>query len=212
MMAFTSAIGSIVAFPFDCITDFIFVEDLPQKADVILIPGGSHPQLMRKAAELYQQNYAPCLLPSGGFNPKIPEYESEWEFLKTIAVGLNVPEKVILKENKAQNTFENAILSRKVLLEIGLQVDKAILVCKAFHARRALLTYQSVFPLKTVFYVVPVIDNRGISKSNWFTTKEHISLVMGEVRKIGQYFEDKIPEWTRTTEVDRSVKLAGATK
>ncbi len=101
-----------MGYPFDCISDFIFIEDLPQKADVILIPGGSHPQLMVKAVELYQQGFAPYILPSGGANPKLPAYESEWEFLEKIALGLNVPEKAILKENKALNTFENATFSK----------------------------------------------------------------------------------------------------
>lgn len=30
-------------YPFDCISDFIFVETAIEKSDVILIPGGSHP-------------------------------------------------------------------------------------------------------------------------------------------------------------------------
>ncbi len=189
-----------MGYPFDCISDFIFVEDLPQPADVILIPGGSHPQLMGKAVELYQQGFSPYILPSGGPNPKLPAYESEWEFLAKIALGLNVPEKAILKENNARNTFENASFSSQVLLDRKLKVDTVILVCKAYHSRRALMTYQTIFP-KTRFFVSPVIDKRGISKSNWYTRKEYIAVVMGEVRKIGQYFEDKIPEWVGTTEV-----------
>lgn len=38
-------------YPFDCITDFIFVknEKPTPPCDVILIPGGSHPQLMQGA-------------------------------------------------------------------------------------------------------------------------------------------------------------------
>lgn len=67
---------------------FMFVEASIGRADVILIPGGSHPQLIERAAELYKSDYAKCLLPSGGFNPKIPEWKSEWEFLKDVAVKL----------------------------------------------------------------------------------------------------------------------------
>jgi uncharacterized SAM-binding protein YcdF (DUF218 family) len=190
-----------MGYPFDCISDFIFVEDLPQKADVILIPGGSHPQLMVKAVELYRQGLAPYILPSGGPNPKIPDYASEWEFLEKIALGLGMPEKAILKEEKAHDTFENASFSRQILQDMQVKVDTAILVCKAYHSRRALLTYQAIFPSKTRFFVAPVIDNRGISKSNWYTKEEYVAVVMGEVRKIGQYFVDKICGWQETTEV-----------
>lgn len=41
--------------PLDCITEFVFIEHQPSKADFILIPGGSHDQLMVRAIELYKQ-------------------------------------------------------------------------------------------------------------------------------------------------------------
>jgi len=180
--------------PFDCISTFIFVETPLEKADILFIPGESHVQLMGRAAQLFHQGFAPFILPSGGFNPRIPQYKSEWEFLQKLGLQQNVPEKAILKEDKSQNTYENAVFSRNVLLKKNLPVDKAILVCKAFHSRRALLTYQSVFR-NTTFFVSPVTDYRGITKENWFTRKDYIAVVMGEVRKIGEYFEEVIPEW-----------------
>jgi uncharacterized SAM-binding protein YcdF (DUF218 family) len=184
--------------PYDCITDFIFVETEIDRSDVILVPGGSHPQLMEKATALYRGGYAPYILPSGGANPKLPGYESEWQYLREIALNLGVPEGAILKEDKARNTFENAEFSLKILHSLRIPVDSAILVCKAHHARRALLTYQSVFPDSIVFFVAPVIDERGIARDTWFLDEDKIHIVMGEVVKIGQYFEDKIPEWVRS--------------
>lgn len=47
--------------PFDCITDFIFVETEITSADVIVVPGANHPQLMEKAASLYKKGLAPCI-------------------------------------------------------------------------------------------------------------------------------------------------------
>ena len=38
------------------ITDFIFVDNEPRKADLIIAVGGSYPQLPEKAAELYREN------------------------------------------------------------------------------------------------------------------------------------------------------------
>ena len=68
-------------------------------------------------------------------------------------------------------------------------------MCKAYHSRRALLTYKSIFPSNINFYVVPIIDKKGISKENWFLNEDSIKIVMGEVTKIGKYFEDKIYNW-----------------
>jgi uncharacterized SAM-binding protein YcdF (DUF218 family) len=102
-----------MSYPFDCITNFIFVETEIAPADVILIPGANHPQLMEKAASLYQQGFAPYILPSGGYKPHVGT--TEWEFLQNIGIANGVPEEAILKEDQAQNTFENARFSLEVL-------------------------------------------------------------------------------------------------
>lgn len=184
-----------MSYPFDCISELVFVKTEIKAADIILVPGGSHPQLMEKAAELYKQGLSQYILPSGHFNPKIPEYSSEWEFLKSIGIKLGVPEEKIIKENQARHTFENAELSWKVIRENNLPVNKVILVCKAFHSRRALLTYQSIFPNDTEFFVEYVPDRRDIRKDNWFLDEEKIRIVMGEVVKIGKYFETYIKKF-----------------
>lgn len=181
-----------MSYPFNCISDLVFVKTEIQPADIILVPGGSHPQIMEKAAELYNQGLAPLILPSGKFNPKIPEYSSEWEFLKSVGVKLGVPEEKILKEDKARHTFENAEFSWNVIKENKLSVKRVILVCKAYHSRRALLTYQSIFPKNIEFFVVSVPDKKEIRKDNWFLDEGKIKIVMGEVVKIGKYFETLI--------------------
>ena len=46
-------------------TDFIFLEDEPKKADVIFLPGSEEGELARTAARLYHEGYAPLIIPSG---------------------------------------------------------------------------------------------------------------------------------------------------
>lgn len=174
-----------------------FLEDTPEKADIILIPGGNRLSLMEKAADLYLQGLAPYILPSGGYNKKIPDWESEWEFLKDIAIKKGVPEEAILKENKALNTFDNAILSWEVIKDKGLDVKKALFVCKAYHARRATMTYWTAFPKEVKFIICPVIDDREIRKNDWFLDKKKTEVVMSEVEKIGKYFGKHIPNWVK---------------
>ena len=43
--------------------DFIFIDDKPEKADVIFVPGNGYPQMAEKAAELYRRGLAPRVLP-----------------------------------------------------------------------------------------------------------------------------------------------------
>ena len=49
------------------ITDIIFLEDEPQKADVIFLPGSEEGELAKTAARLYHQGYAPLIIPSGKY-------------------------------------------------------------------------------------------------------------------------------------------------
>ena len=179
--------------PFDCITDFIFVETEISSADVILIPGANHPQLMEKAVELYKEGLAPYILPSGGYKPHVGT--TEWEYLRNIAIEKGIPEEAILKEDKAQHTLENARFSLEILKEKGIPINKAIIVCKAGHSRRALLCYQHEFLKEVEFIVAPVVDRYGITKDNWFLSEVGISRIMTEVQKIGKYFGDFIPNW-----------------
>ncbi|WP_152391854.1 YdcF family protein [Paenibacillus guangzhouensis] len=183
-------------YPFDCITDFMFFETRIEPADLILIPGGSHPQLMERAAELYHQGLAPYLLPSGGATAHVTT--TEWAFLRDVGLQLGVPEQAILREDQARNTFDNARFSWQVIQEHGLQPKKVILVCKSYHARRALLTYQTVFPMDVTICVSPVTDKTGITKENWFLEDSTIRIVMNELTKVGRYFAHHIPNWVNS--------------
>ena len=184
------------------ITEFIFVEDKAEKSDMIFIPGSGFPQLAEEAAKLYHQGLAPYILPSGKYsilNGKFAgvqekqelydgEYETEWEFLKEALKKNQVPEEHILRENNATYTYENAIYSRKVTDCLGMEIKKAILCCKPYHARRSLLYYQLLYP-ETQFFVRPIQDSDG-KRENWYLTEKGIRLVFGEVQKIGEQFED----------------------
>ncbi|WP_135554838.1 YdcF family protein [Paenibacillus cymbidii] len=181
--------------PFDCITDFMFYETEIGPSDVVLIPGGSHPQLMERAEMLYHKGIASLILPSGGATSHVET--TEWEYLRNVGVSLGVPSEAILKEDRATNTFENSRFSFEVLQQQGLTPKKVVLVCKNYHARRALLTYQIDFPRETVFYVSPVIDKTGTSKDNWYLEENKIGCVMNELEKVGKYFKHHIHNWVK---------------
>ena len=182
------------------ITEFIFVEDKAEKSDMIFIPGSGFPQLAEEAAKLYHQGLAPYILPSGKYsilNGKFAgvqekqelydgEYETEWEFLKEALKKNQVPEEHILREDQATYTYENAIYSRKVTDSMGMEIKKAILCCKPYHARRSLLYYQLLYP-DIEFYVCPIQDS-DVKRENWYRTEKGIRLVFGEVQRIGEQF------------------------
>ena len=180
--------------------DFIFIDDKPEKADVIFVPGNGYPQMAEKAAELYRRGLAPRVLPSGRYSVTVGkfagvldreeyyngDYETEWDFLKDVLIKNGVPEKAILREDQATFTYENAIYSRQVTDREHLDIKKAILCSKSSHARRALMYYKLLYP-DTEFFVIPCCVD-SINKDNWSETNEGIDEVMGEITRIIKQF------------------------
>ncbi len=146
------------------ITDFIFLEDVPVKADLIIVPGSSHPQLPKKAVQLYKKGYARKIVFTGGFNPRINKKESDYG--TEVAISLGVPEKDIFREGRSVNTKENAIKSSRIIKRHKLAYKKILLVCKPYHARRLKMTFAKFFSESQIL-LVPVIDRRNITKKNW---------------------------------------------
>ena len=182
------------------ISEFIFAEDEPEKADIIFIPGNGYSQMAEKAAALYGKKYAPFVLPSGKYSITVGKfggvlsgqeryngkYRTEWDFLKDVLIKNHVPDEVILKENQAPFTWENARLSREVTDKAGIEIKKALLCCKNYHARRALMYYQRAYP-EVKFRVCPCCVD-GVTKENWMNSEEGIQSVLGEVQRIVTQF------------------------
>lgn len=113
-------------------------------------------------------------------------------YLKSLAISLGVPAEHIICEEKAGHTFENAEFSSSMLIDMGIVPKKIILVCKSYHSRRALISYQCVFPKDTAFLVSSITDKNGLNQQNWASRQEYVDKVMSEVEKISKYFKDKI--------------------
>ena len=188
------------------ITKFIFIKDEPEKADIIFIPGSSNWVLAEIAARLYKEGKAAKIMPSGMYfyqfgrfmNERVTDerykgiYETEAEFLASVLIKNGVPKEDVIKEEKATNTYENAIFSKELLREMGLEIKSAIICPQAFHARRALMTYSHLFP-DAKLYVVPT-NTQNITADNWYSTDRGRQVVLGELRKCGEYFENYIKD------------------
>lgn len=180
--------------------DYIFQEDTIEKADIIFVPGNGYPQMAEQAAKLYHEGYAPYILPSGRYSILVGhfigvqakqdvyngDYETEWEFLKDVLMKNGVPKSAILKEDQSTFTYENAILSKKVTDGLGMDIKKAIMCCKNYHARRACMYYELLYP-ETKFMVVPACVD-GINRENWRETEEGVDAVTGEITRIIKQF------------------------
>ena len=182
------------------ISEFIFVEHKPLKSDLIIVVGGSFPQLAEKAAELYNDGFAPKVMAGGGFSVKSgcfagvkdkadiynKNYKTECDFYTDVLLHNGVPECDILREDKSGHTRENAELAAKAAADSGINVKRLIIVCKRFHARRCQIFFQAAFPQAEIL-VVPadVVGTMNVTKDNWYTNEYGIKRVLGELTKCG---------------------------
>jgi uncharacterized SAM-binding protein YcdF (DUF218 family) len=183
--------------PLDPITGFMFIDDPVVEADIILVPGGNFPQAAEKAADLYLAGLSSRILPSGRYHPDLAPYPTEWHYMRDICTGKGVPKSAILREETAENTFENARKSLAVIRQAGIPFSNCILVCRNWHARRSLLTYQAVFPPEVSFRVVSVPDQYCLAPDDWYLDPVKTEFIMTEMRKIGEYFGREIPKLIR---------------
>lgn len=189
------------------ISNYIFIADTPAKVDAIFLPGSSHPAQPEYATKLYNQKFAKWIIPSGGVSAKTGywpgvrekadiytgNYKSDCEFFTDVLQKNGVPSSAIIGENRSGHTRDNAFMSRKVVDKQGITVKTAMIICKAFHARRCLMLYQMAFP--DVQFIVCPVHCFNITKENWFTTEQGIDRVLGELARCGNQYIDDIKEY-----------------
>ena len=87
------------------------------------------------AIELYKLGKIKKILITGGSGSITRPMNKESADLKKVSVLFGVNPKDIILEDKARNTYENALLSKTII--DSLEVNDAILITSAFHMRRA---------------------------------------------------------------------------
>ena len=157
------------------ISNFVFVENVPEKADAIMVVGGGFPELAETAAQLWKDNYAPFILVGGGIGAGLKKFQ-----------GPRTKKEIYNKEYLTECDFYTDVMQKKLSVDAGLELKKVLLICKAFHARRCLMFYQSYFP-GVEFLVIPC-NAYNIGKNNWYLSEGGISRVLGEIKRCGEQF------------------------
>lgn len=184
------------------IENFIFLADAPAPADIIFVPGNGHALPSELAAQLYHEGFAPRILPSGryaigtsgfagqksGSRRYEGAFETEWAFMRRILMENGVPEHVILREDEATYTYQNAIYSRKRTDAEKITVSRAIICCMPVHARRCKMYYETLYPdAELLICPAPGAD---VTRENWLQSAEGIDAVLGEMERCGGQFHD----------------------
>lgn len=169
------------------LTEYMFVEDSPLKADVTLVLGQTRWQRpLAKAIELYEAGLSGTLVFTGGYNKKLGGIEAP--AMRDAWAKKGYPMTHVLVDTEATNTLENMINSRQ-LLEVsgifkpGLRIN---LVSINYHMRRALETLRHVWGggLEVGIANYP---SQYCDPASWYENNLGRELILTEFEKIEKY-------------------------
>lgn len=133
--------------------EYLNVNEVPKTADVIFILGGSSLAPVYRAAELYDQGYAPkiAFISQGGkFGGEAVWGMSEVDKYRQTLLELGVPQDAIVyqgnPEKQTRNTLAEAKAAIPFIRERGIDPKRIILVSRPVHQRRAYSTFEQQNP------------------------------------------------------------------
>ena len=183
------------------IWDYMKMNHKLEKADLILVCGNDDEMTDERTLELFEEHLAPLVLISGSGSIKNREgfQENEAQRIADFLIKNGVPSDIILIEDKARSTGDNALFSKKLLEEKNITANKIILITKPYMERRVFATFSKQTP-GPIFMVA----SKEISYEDYckiFPDKEHfINFMVGDLQRIKEYpklgfqIEQEIPD------------------
>ena len=170
---------AIVATVFFGLGFFLSPQNTPTRADaIVVVSGGQTTTRAQKGIELYDQDLAPKIIFSGA---ALDDGPSNATAMREQAIDDGVPERAILTDTDSQNTYQNAVNTKRLLEEIG--AHKIILVTSPYHQRRTHDTFAAVLGKNYEIENVSSFDNRW-SKSQWWKTEFGKDISLSELQKV----------------------------
>lgn len=158
---------------------YLSPQDTPQKADaIVVVSGGQTTSRAAKGIELFKQGFAPNIIFSGA---AIDDGPSNAFAMREQALAQGIPKQNIYIDEISQNTYENAIHSKKIIQELNAQ--KIILVTSPYHQRRANKTFRAVLGKDYQVLGVSAFDDRW-SKSQWWQRGFPLFISISELWKL----------------------------
>lgn len=96
---------------------------------------GSSDRLFQALA-LYKKGLVDKIVFTGGSGSILHQEYKEGDRIKQYLISIGVPDSVLIIENESKNTYENAVMTKKILDRVA-PGGKYLLVSSGFHLRRA---------------------------------------------------------------------------
>ncbi|HWJ77150.1 MAG TPA: YdcF family protein [Niallia sp.] len=149
--------------------------DKPSKADAIIILSGDNGRL-EKGVYLFNEGYAEKLILSN----------SNYLDVKKNKIIEKVPKSAIFHENKAVNTYSNAVYTKEIMKENRL--NSAIVVTSNYHMLRSKYIFERVYNDTSIKLFYSTSDVKGYNPNWWWLNEVGRDLVTTEYLKLLRYF------------------------
>lgn len=147
-------------------------------ADAIVVVSGDDDR-MKHAIDLYKKGLAPKLILSGAASDGLTSNALAMH-LEASAAG--IPNEVVLMEEKATNTYENALYTKQIVQ--NQEMDNIILVSSPYHQRRVYETFRMVFGGTDVMLQNSPSVYCSWKADNWWKSESELYLTQSEIGKI----------------------------
>ncbi len=164
------------------VTDYLFLQDPPDPAEVMLVFGGTDRRRALRAADLYRRGLVGRIVPSGGPPKRPPGFATEAEAMGALLEQAGVPAAALVLEHQATNTLENVRFALPWLDGAAA----VMLMTKPVHMRRAAMTVRRRLPDARLICVPAAM--RDCTRENWASRLEWRATAAAELAAIGRYF------------------------
>ena len=167
----------------EAIARFLIVDDELSPADAIVVLGGGGKERIEHGVKLYNSGYAARIIMTGMVH-NLPGVTTTWAgFAMQEAVALGVPEDVIIPEEQAIDTDENAEYVKEIMVDRGLK--SAIVVSSPYHMRRARAIFRKVFKDQAgISLQFSSVEDSSFQVQGWWKRKRDRSRVIWEYRRL----------------------------
>ena len=178
--------------------DYMHLDHIIEKADLIFVLGSNDVRVADRAAELYNSGFAPLVVCSGGNGKESIFPNAEAEIFSERMVELGVPRRNILLEDKATNTGENISFTKDLLKRKGLSIGKIIAVQKPYMERRTFAAISKQWKEVSCVVTSPKLSYDSYvsglsSKESFLHTMVGDLLRIREYPRLGFQIEQEIP-------------------
>lgn len=157
---------------------YLSPSDTLTQADAIVVVSGDDDRI-KHAIDLYKKGYAPTLILSGAARAG---FSSNALVMQIEASRSGIPNEAVILEEKAYNTYENALYTKEIVLK--QRMDNLILVSSPYHQRRVYETFKSVFRASGVKLQNSPSPYSTWKEDNWWKSDRELHLTQEEALKI----------------------------